>query len=76
MINGAAVDFQLRLAFTLCGHGARGAALTVLCLPHADQAGLEVAELGELHLQPRFSGPCPALEDLEDQGRPIHHGQL
>ncbi len=43
MINGAAVDLQLGLAFPLGGHGTRGAALTVLRLPHSDQAGLEVA---------------------------------
>ena len=40
VVNGAAVDFQLGLAFALGGHRARGAALAVLGLPHTDQPGL------------------------------------
>ena len=73
--DGAAVDLQLRLAFSLGGHGAGSAALAVLGLPHADQAWLQIAELGELHLQPRFPGPGSPLKDLEDQRRPVHYRQ-
>ena len=76
VVDGAAVDLKLGLAFTLCGHGAGGTALAVLGLPHADEPRLQVVQLCQLHLESRFPASRPALEDLEDQGCAVHDGKL
>ena len=64
----------VRLQLGLAGApGADGALLALQVLPHARQPGQQIFILGQLHLQPPFSGPGPLGKDVQDQGGAVQH---